>query len=530
MRGRSDFDVVIIGSGAGGATLAHRLAPSGKRILVLERGERLPRERRNWDPRAVFQDGAYRARETWLDRDGTPFSPSTYYRVGGNTKVFGAALMRMREEEFGEVRHFDGVSPDWPIGYRDLEPYYAEAERLYHVHGEAGGDPTDPPRSGPFPHPPLPHDERIARLARDLEGLGHRPFRLPMAVRLNEDDDPDGPFLLREMYGALGYEAFDGYPDLAGLKCDAETVCLDPALEHGNVALRTGARVERLETDASGSEVTGVLFESEEGIERVSGSLVAVCCGAINSAALLLRSASDAHPHGLANGSDQLGRNYMAHNNSALLALSKEENPTRFQKTLGLNDFYFGTGEDSYPLGHIQMLGKSNAVQLGTEAPRFTPGMALDTMADHALDFWLTTEDLPDPENRVRVDDRGRIRLHYTPNNVEPHRRLKRKLKGMLGSLGCRDRLVPCTFYLGKDVPLAGVAHQVGTCRFGRDPATSVLDEHCRAHEVGNLYVVDGSFFASNTGVNPALTIMANALRVGDHLLDRLDVAGESRA
>ena len=518
----TDYDIVIIGSGAGGGTLAYALADTGANILILERGDVLPKEDKNWDAEALFNDGAYKTKETWLDKEGNAFEPSTYYRVGGNTKVYGAALMRMRREDFGTVQHYDGVSPAWPIPYEALEPYYTQAERLYHVHGKADEDPTDPPRSAPFPHPPVPHGDRIARLARDLEGLGHQPFHLPMGVRLNEDDDPDEPFLLRELYKALGYEAFDGYPDLTGMKADAETICVRPALEHDNVHLRTGATVTRLHTDASGGAVTGVEFETDDGTETVTGDVVVVSCGAINSAALLLRSANDAHPNGLANRSDQVGRNYMAHNNSALLALSKEPNPTRFQKTLGLNDFYFGDADADYPLGHIQMLGKSNATQLSTEAPSFTPNMALDAMADRALDFWLTTEDLPDPNNRVTVDDDGQIHLHYTRNNTAPHQELIGRLKGMLGQLGCQDRLIPCSFYLGKQIPLAGVAHQVGTCRFGDDPETSVLDVHCKTHDVDNLYVVDGSFFASNTGVNPGLTIMANALRIADHLADRL--------
>jgi len=522
MTDSTHYDVIIIGSGAGGSTLAYALADSGKNILILERGERIPQEHQNWDAEAIFKDGRYGTEETWRDKDGDSFSPSTYYRVGGNTKVYGAALMRIRQEEFGTVQHHDGVSPAWPVSYERLAPYYQQAETLYHVHGKAGTDPTEPPREADFPYPPVPHDDRIERLARDLEGLGRRPFPLPMGLRLNEDEDADGPFLLRELYEAIGHEAFDGYPDLTGLKADAETICLQPALQHENVTLRTGAYAKRIETDGSGHTATAVVVETEQGTERINGDVIVSSCGAINSAALLLRSANDAHPNGLANSSDQVGRNYMAHNNSALLALSKEKNTTRFQKTLGLNDFYFSGDEVDYPLGHIQMLGKSNAVQLSTEAPNFTPNMALDTMANHALDFWLTTEDLPDPDNRVLVED-GEIQLHYTPNNTEPHKRLKRKLKEMLGDIGCQDRLIPCSFYLGKDIPLAGVAHQVGTCRFGTDPAASVLDVNCKAHDLDNLYVVDGSFFPSNSGVNPALTIMANALRVGDHLRDRLD-------
>ncbi|NBC00712.1 MAG: NAD(P)-binding protein [Bacteroidetes bacterium] len=526
MTDATSYDVIIIGSGAGGGTLAYRLAGSGAHVLLLERGDFIPREADNWDPEAIFDAGKYKTKERWQDKEGRSFNPSTYYAVGGNTKVYGSALMRMREADFGAVQHHDGVSPAWPIGYDRLAPYYAEAEQLYHVHGEAGTDPTDPPRNAPFAHPPVPHDDRVERLARDLEGLGHRPFALPLGLRLNEQDDPDGPFLLRELYRVNGNESFDGYPDLTGLKADAETVCVRPALEHENVTLHPNTYVERLVTDSRGGEVKEVIAERDG--ERVTyrGDVVVVSCGAINSAALLLRSASDAHPDGLANGSDQVGRNYMAHNNAALLALSREPNASRFQKTLGLNDFYFGADDTDYPLGHIQMLGKSNATQLATEAPRMTPNMALDKMAAHALDFWLTTEDLPDPENRVTLDADGQIQLHYARNNTTPHEQLIQKLKSMLGALGCENRLIPCSFYLGKTIPLAGVAHQVGTCRFGTDADTSVLDVHCRTHEVDNLYVVDGSFFASNTGVNPALTIMANALRVGDHLLERLGVAG----
>jgi len=516
------YDVIIIGSGAGGGTLAYALAPSDAHVLILERGDFLPRESANWDPEAIFHDDRYKTKETWRDQSGEAFSPSTYYTVGGNTKMYGAALMRMREEDFGAVEHHDGTSPAWPIGYDRLEPYYTQAERLYHVHGAANTDLTAPRRSASFPHPPVPHDDRIERLERDLQGLGRQPFPLPVGVRLNETDDPEGPFLLRELYKLNGIESFDGYPDLTALKADAETTCVRPALEHDNITLHTNTYVKRLETSADGRTVTTVVAERDGDRVTYQGDVVVASCGAINSAALLLRSANEAHPNGLANRSDQVGRNYMAHNNSALLALSKEPNPTRFQKTLGLNDFYFGADDIDYPLGHIQLLGKSNAAQLATEAPGVTPDMALDTMASHALDFWLTTEDLPDPDNRVIVDDDGQIHLHYTRNNTTPHDQLMRKLKGMLGDLGCQNRLIPCSFYLGKQIPLAGVAHQVGTCRFGTDPDTSVLDVHCKAHDVDNLYVVDGSFFASNTGVNPALTIMANALRVGDHLMDRL--------
>jgi choline dehydrogenase-like flavoprotein len=305
-------------------------------------------------------------------------------------------------------------------------------------------------------------------------------------------------------------------------KADSQVVCVDPALERGNVTLLTGAYVPRLETSASGRELTKVHVERNGAKETYSAGVVVVSCGAINSAALLLRSAGGRHPDGLANSSGMVGRNYMCHLNSVMLALSRCPNPTVFQKTLAVNDFYFGSKEWEYPMGHISFVGKSDAAILSAGAPRIVPGFTLDLMAKHSLDFWMTSEDLPDPDNRVTLDARGRIVLRYAPNNEEGHRRLQAKLRSLLKEIDCAEDLIPMRAYIGQRIPLAGVAHQNGTVRFGRDPRTSVLDVDCRAHDVDNLYVVDGSFFPSSSAVNPALTIMANALRVGDHLRERL--------
>jgi choline dehydrogenase-like flavoprotein len=512
-------DVIIIGTGAGGGTLAHRLAPTGKRVLLLERGGYLPREPENWDTREVFRNERYLSGEEWIDRHGTAFRPHQQYFVGGNTKFYGAILFRLRPRDFGEVRHHAGVSPAWPLSYEDLEPYYAEAERLYLVHGERGEDPTEGAASGPFPHPPVSHEPRIQQLHDDLVTAGHRPFHLPVGVDLDETDPEAGR--------CVRCDRFDGFPCLTDGKADAHVRCVRPAVEHPNVTLRTHARVVRLVTDARGRAVTEVVVERRGAEERYTADVVVVACGAANSAALLLRSASDAHPRGLANGSDQVGRNYMAHINSGVVALSQAPNPTTFQKTLGLNDFYEGADDAEFPLGHIQMLAKSDKDVLRAGAPWFAPGLALDYMARHAIDFWLTTEDLPDPDNRVTVDRDGRIHLRKVDHNTEPHRRLLGKLKGLLGAMGCSDRLIPRWSVLDERIPLAGVAHQCGTARFGTDPATSVLDVDCKAHELDNLYVVDTSFFPSSSAVNPALTAMANALRVGDHLLGRLGARTE---
>jgi choline dehydrogenase-like flavoprotein len=508
------YDVIIIGTGAGGGTLAHRLAPSGKRVLLLERGGYLPREPENWDSREVFGKERYVTTERWYDKHGEQFRPHAQYFVGGNTKVYGAILFRLREQDFGEVRHHAGVSPAWPITYADLEPHYAEAERLYLVHGAAGEDPTEPWRSAPFPHPPVSHEPRIQQLHDDFQRAGLHPFHLPVGVDLDESDPEQGR--------CVRCDRFDGFPCLTDGKSDAHVRCVRPALTHPNVTLKTHSKVERIETDGSGRSVSEVVVNRGGVEERYRGDIVVVSCGAANSAALLLRSASERHPDGLANASGVVGRHYMAHLNSGVIAISQTPNETKFQKTLGLNDYYWGAPDSEFPLGHIQMLGKSDRNILRAGAPWFAPGLALDYMSRHAIDFWLTTEDLPHPDNRVTVDRQGNIRLSKTYYNTEPHKRLLRKLKDLLGPLGCHETAIPRFSVLDQQIPLAGIAHNCGTVRFGEDPTTSALDVNCKAHDLDNLYVVDTSFFPSSSAVNPALTAMANALRVGDHLLERM--------
>jgi choline dehydrogenase-like flavoprotein len=518
------YDVIIIGSGAGGGTLTHRLAPSGKRILLVERGDYVAREKANWDPGAVNVDGKYQTKEVWRDGKGKPLHPHTNYYVGGNTKFYGAALFRLRRQDFGELAHAGGVSPAWPITYDDLEPYYAEAERLYQVHGQRGEDPTEPDASGPYPHPPVSHEPRMQRLSEDFARLGLTPFHVPLGVMLDEAS-PHSSACIR-------CNTCDGFPCLLGAKSDAQVCAVDPALRHPNVTLLRNALVSKLLTNASGREVTGVVVGHNGSSATYSADVVVVACGAINSAALLLRSANDQHPDGLANGSGVVGRHYMGHVNSVLMALSRCPNPTVFQKTLGVNDFYFGSSDWPHPMGHISFVGKLDGVTLKAGAPPLVPGFTLDMMATHSLDFWLTSEDLPDPENRVSLDRDGNIVLRYRPNNEEGHKRLIAKLKDLMQQQtkcpthghDCHVGLFSRNLFVGQRIPLAGVAHQNGTVRFGADPATSALNPLCRAHEVDNLYVVDGSFFPSSGAVNPALTIMANALRVGDHLLERMGV------
>lgn len=511
----TQYDVIIIGSGAGGGTLAYRLATTGKRILLLERGEYVPRERENWDSHAVVVEGRYNITEGWRDRDGREFHAGAHYNVGGNTKFYGAALIRMRERDFGVVRHHAGESPAWPIGYDELEPYYTEAEHLYQVHGQRGTDPTEPHASAPYLHPPVRHEPRIQELVDGLTREGHRPFPMPVGLMLDERDPRNS--------ACIRCGTCDGFPCLVYAKADAQVICVDPALRHPNVTLVTGAYVSRLETGASGREITAVEVQRHGETMRFRGDVVVVSAGAINSAALLLRSANDRHPQGLANASGVVGRHYMCHLNTMFLAISRHPNPTRLNKTFGLNDFYYASDAWEFPMGHISLMSNVDGNVLKQGAPRLVPGMTLDVMAQHAVPFWLTSEDLPDPENRVTVDPDGTIRLSYVPNNEEAHRRLAQTLKGLLRHIECdHEHLIPLQAYVPGRIPLAGVAHQNGTIRFGSDPRTSALDTNCRAHDVDNLYVVDASFFPSSSAVNPALTIIANALRVGDHLRARL--------
>jgi choline dehydrogenase-like flavoprotein len=512
------YDVIIIGTGAGGGTLAYKLAPSGKSILLLERGGYMPREQDNWSTKAVVLDAKYQAREQWLDKEDKPFHPGIHYYVGGQTKMYGAALVRLRKQDFSEIRHHGGVSPAWPISYEDLEPYYTQAEHLYQVHGTRGEDPTDPPASAPYLWPALDHEPRIQQLHDDLSRIGYRPFHLPVGVQLNAKE--------MNKSRCIRCEKCDGFPCPVNAKSDSQVVCVDPALEHPNVHLLTHALVDRLETDPTGKSVKNVIVRRTPpsgpvSTETFSADIVVVSAGAINSPALLLRSADDKNPQGLANCSGMVGRNYMCHNNSVMLAISFTPNPTKFQKTIAINDFYFGDKDFDYPLGHISMVNKFDGDIIRAGAPVGGPDIAFDEMARHSLDFWLTSEDLPDPDNRILVNN-GDIKIQYRENNVEGHKRLTARLKGMLSEIGCENKLLPCFYYFGKKMPIEKVAHACGTLKFGHDRRTSVLDVNCKAHDVDNLYAVDASFFVTSAAMNPALTIMANALRVGDHLLERM--------
>ncbi len=514
------YDLIIVGTGAGGGTLLHKLAPTGKKILVLERGNFLPKENENWNAVEVFGKGRYNAQEQWYDISGEPFRPQTNYWVGGNTKVYGAALLRMREKDFEKVQHQDGTSPEWSLKYQEFEPYYTEAEKLYSVHGKQGDDPTEPPRSEDYPCPPVSHEPRMQQLCDAISKQGLHPSHLPLGLKLNESD-ADESFCIR-------CKTCDGFPCKVDGKGDAEVTGIAPALEFPNVTLKTDAKVICLHTSPSGREIKAVEAEIGGRSHLFFGDIVVLACGAVNSAALLLRSPNEQHPTGLANSSDQVGRNFMKHLMTAGVQLSPKPNHTVFQKTICLHDFYWGYSDFEYPMGHIQNTGSLLQEMILTEAPpllallsRFMPGLGLRQLASRTIGWWLQTEDLPDPNNRVRMEG-SKLHLDYTPNNVEAHDRLIYHWTEVLKAVD-KDTNSAVGIYPYSNTTIRVVAHQCGTLRFGEDPTTSVLDLNCRTHDVDNLYVVDGSFFPSSAAVSPTLTIMANALRVGEHLISRLN-------
>ena len=493
-------DVVIVGSGVGGATLAHRLVQRGLRVTILERGGFLPREAQNWDVRSVFFDRRYVPAEEWLDKEGHAFRPGNYYYVGGSSKLFGGTMLRYREQDFEALEHEEGVSPAWPIRYADLAPYYDQAEALYQVHGEAGLDPTEPGRDGPYPFAAVANDPFIEHIAGALRGIGVQPFPIPLAVQSH----PGG--------SCLRCRTCDGFPCQVHAKYDAEVAAILPVLQSGLLTLKTGCLVRRLELSADGKRVDSVVYE-EGGVEkRLSAATIVVAGSAVNSAALLLRSACDRAPKGVANSSDVVGRYYMAHNNTALMCVGLGKNPTSFQKTLSINDFYFGDERYPYPMGNIQLLGKLQSGML-TAKQKFLPAFVGTALAERSVDWWIMSEDLPDPNNRVGVQD-GKIRLTYTANNLRGHRELVRRSVALMKRIGFR-------LTIPKFMGGLSVSHQCGTVRFGTDPARAALDPFCRSFDHANLFVVDASFMPSSAAVNPALTIAAQALRVADHIAAR---------
>jgi choline dehydrogenase-like flavoprotein len=496
------YDVVIVGSGVGGGAVALQLAGSNAKVLILERGPTLPREPQNWDPVAVFCEHRYHTSETWW-ADERPFRPGMFYFVGGSTKFYGTAMFRFRARDFEEVRHPEGVSPAWPIGYQDLEPWYGKAEQLFGVRGQAGGDPSEPPRSSDYAHPPIPHEPVIDAIAQRLRAQGLQPFPMPSAV----DFGPGGR--------CQRCANCDAFPCQINAKGDAEIRLIQPACRSANVELMTDALVETLETDATGRRIVAAVVVVGGVRQRIVANTFVLSAGAINSAALLLRSANAHNPRGLANSSDVVGRHYMTHNTSALMAVHPWKiNTTHFPKTLAVHDYYFGEGEGDTPLGSLQLLGKIKEPML-RGALGHVPRFIRHALAQRSVDWYAQSEDLPHPESRVTLRPDGAINLHWHRSNLQTHRRWVAKCKSILRATGYP---VVLSAPFGTDV----VSHQCGTIRFGNDPQTSALDPFCRAWDHDNLFVMDSSFFPSSAAVNPALTVAAQALRVGNHIREKV--------
>jgi choline dehydrogenase-like flavoprotein len=506
------YDFIIIGTGMGGGTLVYALRESGAKILLLERGDFLPREPQNWQVDAIFKENRYKPAENWIDAsNGNGFKPGVHYYVGGNTKVYGAALPRFRVEDFGVIEHEGGTSPAWPINYADLEPYYNLAEELFFVRGRAGDDPSEPPRTRPYPHPEVPHEPYVAALIEKLRAQGLHPYCLPMAVDLREDGL------------CIRCKTCDGFPCKVHAKGDAEICCVRPALARDNIELWTNSLARRILTDASGLRASAVEVERFGERHTVSADRIIVSCGAVNSAILLLRSQNSQHPKGLANSSGLLGRHYMMHNNTALTAVAPlKTNPTVFQKTTAVNDYYFGDDDFAWPMGNIQALGKLQAGMLSAAKP-YLPKPLLTAMANRSMDWWVMSEDLPNPENRVFLGPGGEVKVQWKPNNRVAHQQLIRRAIQMMRRAGY-------SLVFTETLGIETNSHQCGTARFGTDPADSVLDPFCRTHDIENLYVMDSSFFSSSTAMNPALTICAQALRVADHLQGKPTLQSELTA
>jgi len=495
-------DVLIIGSGMGGSSLAFALRGSGLKVHILERGAYLPREADNWSVEAVFHRHIYRSGERWRDQDNRAFKPNQHYWVGGSTKVYGACIMRFRPRDFEAVEHHEGLSPAWPIGYNEMEPWYCAAETMLQVRGAAGADPTEGTRSQPYPHAPVAHDPPIARLFEHLVAGGHHPFPLPTSVQQG-----DGGQCIR-------CKTCDGFPCKVDAKGDAETCALRPALTDPNITLETGVRVLRLLTTPDGRTIDGVEVETGGVREVRRAGTVVLSAGAINSALLMQRSANAPHPQGLANGSGQLGRNYMAHHLTAMMCVNPLRiNETVYQKTISMNDFYWGMEGFTFPMGNMQMLGKLQAGMLTAEI-KLAPRFVAQGLSNRSIDWLAMSEDLPDPDNRV-LPDGDQVKLIWRLNNRVPNRKLAAEVKKIMRGFGS-------SLIFEKHGGIETTSHQCGTVRMGSDPAASVLDPFCKTWEIDNLYVVDGGFFVSSAAVNPSLTIAAQALRVGAHLKNKL--------
>ena len=481
-------DIVIVGSGVGGATLAAGLAPTGAKITILERGHQIPDDVPARDPWRIYTNSAFRSPETWLDERGQAFEPGNYYNIGGNSKLYGAVLIRYRRQDFSEMEHYDGISPAWPFGYEDLAPWYDAAEALYQVRGDAVSDATEPPHAVSYPFPPVPDEPAIQSARRRLEKAGVKPFSLPLGVDIDR-------------WLAAGKTGWDGYPDLRCGKMDAETCALAAALSYENVTVVTGAEATSLKANPDTGHIDEIRYEHQGREKHLRAGVFAVCAGAVQSAVLLLRS-------DVANSSDYVGRCFMNHNATAMIAIDPGfRNDSIYQKTFGINDWYLSEGTGGKPLGNVQLLGRVTSDILKIQVPQL-PQFAARWISDHALDLYLISEDLPDPESRVVLNGR-QVQLIWRRSNMTAHRRLVSKTKKTLRKAGFP--IILTRLFDGR-VP----SHQCGTVRMGSDPGSSVLDPECRSWDHPNLFITDAGALPTSAAVNPALTVAALSLRAAE--------------
>lgn len=473
------YDAIVVGAGVGGSTLAYKLADRGLRVLVLDRAQRFePPPWQTGDPVGIHYLNV----------------PAGLGIVGGQSKFYGAAMYRMRESDFRATQHEGGESPAWPINYVDLEPYYGEAERLYRVHGSTDRDPTEPVRSTPYPHPPLPHAPLVATLVDRLQRAGATVSPMPRAL----DYGSGGKCVLCATCDAH-YCRFDA-------KMDAEIAALRPALRTGRVELLTGAECLRVLTDQTGSRATGVVTLRNGEERTLHADIVAICAGLGPSAMLLLNSTTARHPMGLGNSTGCVGRYYGAHDTGMvfpLLSLGRKLPPTH-TKTFALNADYDATADWPYPMGVIQAAG-----QVPFWQQKVVPSwmrLPAKLVGERSVYCFFMNEVVPTRESGLIIDNGRIVGMREPPRNPQTFKRLRRRAIELFRSAG----------YMVVAPRHRSLWHRVGTVRFGTDPQTSVLDADCKVHGVDGLYVVDASVLPSAGAVGTALTIAALALKVGD--------------
>jgi choline dehydrogenase-like flavoprotein len=474
-------DAVVIGTGLGGSSFAYGLSRRGFSVVVVDEGKPIQPDPHDLSPIHVAR-----------------FGEKPY--IGGLSKFYGAAMYRLREMDFRPVQMEAGISPGWPISYSELEPYYADAERLYKVHGSSENDPTEPPRSTPWPHGPIPHQGPVSELVSRLTQRANVPVSyIPRAL----DYDPAGGgtcVLCRHC---------DAYFCPRDAKVDAEIGALRPAVGTGLVDVLHDTMCLRVLTTPDGKRAAGIRVRRGGDEFTIQARIVAISAGVMGTPVMLWRSRSDKHPQGLANGSGTLGRNFAAHTQGWLFAIKPGVQRVPFhQKTFAIHAFYNDAPDWPYPTGAIQSAGYIEPLGISR---RYRPFAAM--MMHNSFHAFLMTEGIPGQETGFDLTDTGATLRNPPRQNVKTFATLRRHAKRLFRAAGYP---VYATGVFEKGW------HGVGTARMGDDPASSVIDPSCKAHDVDGLYVVDASALPSPGAVNTGLTIAANALRVATHVAAQL--------